>query len=492
MLGSERSIAFTAGQGELERIPGLGSGLRMAPSPNVALHEGAQRTLHMRVAPSVGDEHNTMRAAILPFACWRVDDVRFEFDSSLVLPDVADELADLARLIEENKKNGRRPPASVFGHADPAGKDAYNKTLSGRRAKAIYGLLARDTGLWEKLYSEPHGGDSWSDRGAVPTMLAHLDYGSDQAEIRRFQEDQGLKVDGKAGPKTRQAIYRAYMDALCPIVLEKSDFIGRGEDPGGKADYQGCGEFNPTMVFSREESEELNRPANHPRRDLENAPNRRVLVFLFRPGTRVDTSRWPCPRADESGAGCRKRFWSNGEERRAPGDSRREFKDTQDTFGCRFYHRLSDRSPCEGVMKKVAFEYGLPFTSESPWSEQAEFRIASEDGSFERLFPAATGRVVGDYRFWVFREATAGVRYRGEIRDGDYVAELFGPVELYRLQDPGDELNNLPPPPPDEPASGDDDAGPSEVVEPGVTGMDFGAAEPEASAGLTPPPKALG
>ncbi len=86
-----------------------------------------------------------------------------------------------------------------------------------------------------------------------------------------------------------------------------------------------------------------------------NAPNRRVMVLLFRPGSRVIPNKWPCPRADEGTLGCRKRFWSDGEKRRGlhlP-DEDRKFEKTKDTFACGFYQRLSDGSPCERI---------LPFT----------------------------------------------------------------------------------------------------------------------------------
>lgn len=183
-------------------------------------------------------------------------------------------------------------------------------------------------------------------------MLGRLGYGDTYNEIKRFQQDQGLSVDGVVGPNTRKAIYRAYMDAICPITLDpKQDFLGRGQDPDGKADYQGCGEFNPLMIFSEQENAKYTRPENREERNAENAPNRRVIVFLFRPGTIVNPERWPCPRAKEGGAGCRKRFWSDGERRRTERlpDKRREYDRTKDTFACRFYDRMADRSPCEQI-----------------------------------------------------------------------------------------------------------------------------------------------
>lgn len=147
------------------------------------------------------------------------------------------------------------PPISIFGHADPVGDDEYNKRLSGRRATAIYALLTRKTKLWEELYSQLYGRDNWG-LAAIQTMLRAL--GRDPGPItsslntetreivKAFQQEQGLRPDGDPGPKTRKTLFLAYMDQLCgkDFVLDPhKDFLARGQDPGGKGDYQGCGVF---------------------------------------------------------------------------------------------------------------------------------------------------------------------------------------------------------------------------------------------------------
>lgn len=319
--------------------------------PAQALHP-TQSSLTAFAGPTTGAERATVRAAVLPFACWRADGFNFEFDSSIVRPELAAPLAALAALVEEHTQDGRRPPLSVFGHADPLGDDDYNKTLSGRRAQAVYALLTRRVDLWEALHAASHGGDSWQEKKAVRLMLGHLGYGDDLGERKRFQRDHALKEDGDIGPRSREALFAAYMDALAPALkVDPADFLGGGADPEGKADYQGCGELNPTRVLSDAEEGALKHdPAA--RREA-HAVNRRVMVFVFRPGTRVDPQSWACPRAKEGVAACRKRLWSDGEARRAPGAARRTFGETRDTFACRFYHRLSDRSPCEGVLPAV-------------------------------------------------------------------------------------------------------------------------------------------
>jgi peptidoglycan hydrolase-like protein with peptidoglycan-binding domain len=322
------------------------------------------------VAPATATELNSIILDLAPIACWSVGDIRFEFDSSFVKPQAAEELRNLAGLREDYKKPAGPPsssgtppsiypPISIFGHADPVGDDNYNKQLSGRRATAIYALLTRNVHVWEDLYSNPFAGDNWNPR-AIQSMLAELGFlngpaSGEMDEATRsatvdFQNANGLTADGDPGPRTRAVLFQQYMDRLCgtDFKLDPSDdFLGRGQDSGGKGDYQGCSEFNPVLVFSQSENEALNRPECKADRNAQNAPNRRVLVFLYRPGARVDPAKWPCPRVKESGAACHMRFWSDGEQRRSSQEQRRVYEDTRDTFACRFYDRMARRSPCE-------------------------------------------------------------------------------------------------------------------------------------------------
>ena len=133
------------------------------------------------------------------------------------------------------------------------------------------------------------------------------------------------------------------------LKLEKTDFLAQGQDKNGKGDYQGCGEFNPILLFSQEEEKAFQQHKDKTKRNEANEPNRRVMVLIFRKGTKVDPNRWPCPRAKEGTGGCEKRFWSDGEKRRATKlvDKPRKFEETKDTFACRFYDRMMSKSPCE-------------------------------------------------------------------------------------------------------------------------------------------------
>jgi len=313
------------------------------------------------VAPSTGSEKNVVSTFLVPLACWRVEDMRFKFDSSFVLPAIAAEIPLLSGLRQTHTlrlpgapPGGEvmvPPPISLFGHADPVGSDDYNKQLSGRRATAIYGLLTRKADLWEKLYSKSFGGDVWGD-DSLRTMLVATD-STLSADADRLTQRVG---QARADAGQRQTLFQNYMNKVAgSFVLVPSDFLGAGADSKGKADYQGCGEFNPVMIFSQEDLKKYQDSKLKEERDAKNGPNRRVMALLFRPGTVVDPKKWPCPRAEEPVAGCIHRFWSDGEKRRSTHLSgiTRKFEETHDTFGCRFYHRLAGSSPCEKILPRV-------------------------------------------------------------------------------------------------------------------------------------------
>ena len=310
----------------------------------IAARHPASAVLPAVLSPTHEDRHNVLRAPLIPIACWRVEDLRFEFASSVPTPDITAELRNLGKLIEAHPDC----PLSIFGHADPVGDDVNNKDLSGRRALAIYALLVRDPDLWEqRLFRRPSAYDDWT-KNSLQIMLDHVSGtpGQDTSQHR-------------ASAAKRRDLFTRYMESITPSNLRRldktKDFLARGADAGGKGDFQGCSEFNPVLVFSQRDQAEFERDRDKSRRNRENAPNRRVMVLIFRKGSRVDPSRWPCPRASEGIAGCRKRFWSDGDDRRSRrlATEPRLFTATQDTFGCRFYDRITDRSPCEHVPPAV-------------------------------------------------------------------------------------------------------------------------------------------
>ena len=316
--------------------------------------------------PATGNEFNAIRAGILPVACWRVEDFRFAFDSSFIKPETKAELKHLGQLLEQHppaskSRSNAGFPLSVFGHADPTGNDDYNKALSGRRATAMYALLTRRADLWEKLFSHPAGNDNWG----KPSLRSMLD------EVAPPASDQVVDQHARDVSK-RQQLFLAYMEKLCgpAVKVAKEDFLGHGDDAAGKADFQGCSEFNPVTIVSQKDQNRFARVENKAARDEANALNRRVMILIFRRGTRVDPQRWPCPRVSEGVAACRKRFWSDGEARRStrlPNEAR-QFELTKDTFACRFYSRLVDRSPCELSVKTFSIRLYNPLGRAIPFA----------------------------------------------------------------------------------------------------------------------------
>lgn len=338
------------------------------------------------VGPTTTNQFNTAHFPLRAIGCWRTDDHRFGFNSSFPTADLdfvdspsgdndsqassgapSDIRAELAMLADMVGKDGRfyGCPLSVFGHADPVGNDDYNKALSGRRAIAIYALLiARgDPGLAVMLWNQIRSQEAW---------------GKDHREMMQ-------SFTGMSSASSGDSLIRAYMQKLCPaeLVLDpKKDFLGRGADSGGKGDYQGCSEFNPILIFSKEKQDEFDKAQQRGTeegkntledRNDENAPNRRVLVLIFLKGSKVEPSHWPCPRASEGISGCKKRFWADGEQRRSThlSGTDREFEDSNDTFACRFYQRLSNNSPCDRIHYVCPWctlmSHVPPFTQKVEW-----------------------------------------------------------------------------------------------------------------------------
>lgn len=309
-------------------------------------------TIEAPVAITATDEANTLAVPLRAIAAVPVEDARFEFDSSFLLPDATRALERVAPLHERFPS----APVTLFGHADRVGDEVYNKKLSGRRARSVYATLVRDTDIWEDLYQHPLGADNWQGR-PVQSMLQMLGFdpgpidgviGSKTKKAAKdFQTAHGLPATGNLNPSTRQALFAAYMDAICtgtdgqPFQLEPADFLGQGLDPDGKADYQGCSEFNPIFVMSKQQDHDLSAASRRNQRDYANAPNRRVTLFFIDPAAEVVVEDWPCPRAKEGPAGCHKRFWSDGDHRLKPADQPRRERETHDTYACRFYERLT-------------------------------------------------------------------------------------------------------------------------------------------------------
>jgi hypothetical protein len=303
--------------------------------------------------PATADEKNAIRDELDVIACWRLDDIHFDFDSCFVRP----EANGAFRLLAALRKDHPNSVLSIFGHADPVGNDGYNKQLSGRRALAVYSILIRDVDKWAYLY----GADNWGGPQII-RMLDALSYapgekdglrtGAASESLKAFQSGHGESPSGSNTPATRKKLFKAYMDRLCGPGLQldkKKDFLAGGaDDHDRRGDVQGCSEFNPLVILSKGENSDFSKPGQELQRNAANSPDRRVLVFLFREGTKVDPADWPCPKADTTEfKKCEERFWSNGRERLQAGEKRRSYAKGDKTFACRFYDRICDFSPCE-------------------------------------------------------------------------------------------------------------------------------------------------
>jgi hypothetical protein len=321
-----------------------------------------------------GSKLNTIRLPLAPVACWRLNPPGFAFDSSFVAPAFRKAITKLHDTVDKNPDC----PAALFGHCDPAGTDDLNKTLGDRRAIAIYALLTRQTAMWADLYDHPQVGDTWGTQALQLMLRGILDkqgkpyygeehvidgaYGSGTtAAVKSFQPSAGLPANGQADAATRKALFAAYMEWLCtpevpvgtnpPLAfkMKPNDFLGGGgEGDLPKMSLQGCSEFNPVVLLT---TAEMKAGGKGSQRDIDDAPNRRVVMFFFKKGTTVDPAAWPCPKVKEPLAACKKAFWPDGETRRKSGNEQREYKKARDTMACRFYDRFARRSPCETGQK---------------------------------------------------------------------------------------------------------------------------------------------
>jgi outer membrane protein OmpA-like peptidoglycan-associated protein len=70
-------------------------------------------------------------------------DVLFDFDKADIRPEASAALKEVADVIRKQAKGG----VIIVGHTDAKGGDAYNQTLSQRRANSVRDWLTKDAGL---------------------------------------------------------------------------------------------------------------------------------------------------------------------------------------------------------------------------------------------------------------------------------------------------------------------------------------------------------
>jgi hypothetical protein len=409
----------------------------------ISAEHPTRETHPVLVAPTTANDVNVIKASLEPIACLKLEDTRFSFDSSFVVPKTRAEFQALSRLLDSLKAKFSGPPLlSIFGHTDPTGNDDYNKALSGRRAAAIYATLTRKTEIWEDLFSnkgkftQTAAGDKWGDE-AIQTMRTALN----------------LTDEGKPTEAQRQSLYLQYMDFLCVndkgklFQLDpKKDFLAQGKGKDLKGDMQGCSEFNPLLLVSKAEKAELDQKDKKADRDKKNQKNRRVMILLFKARTETEPSKWPCPTVKEGVAGCKARFFSDGEKRRQNTEEEREFDKTKNTFACRFYQRMLEVSPCERSVK--TFEIRLY----SPIGRAIPFAPCEITLSNRKPFPStADTRGIITMRD-VEVPATCKIRWGFPPKEGsepelifnlDLFLEADEPLESDRAEEGKRKLNNL-------------------------------------------------
>lgn len=71
--------------------------------------------------------------------------ILFEFNSDEIKKDLLDQVAEIAKALNSKKLQNAR--ILIEGHTDDTGADAYNLSLSQRRAKAVQELLINRFGI---------------------------------------------------------------------------------------------------------------------------------------------------------------------------------------------------------------------------------------------------------------------------------------------------------------------------------------------------------
>ncbi|MBW8888470.1 MAG: peptidoglycan-binding protein [Fibrobacteres bacterium] len=189
----------------------------------------------------------------------------FDLNKCFLLPSAMHGIKEIKSLYDQHPKSN----LLVVGHTDTSGKDDYNLALSLERAAAVAAFLTDDADAWLKFFDNPAAEKKWGLR-EVQAMLSALPEGgpfffkgkptgvmdsATKQAIRDFQTDNGLTVDGIAGPETRKALVKAYM-GLDDTSLPQ----------GTTLTTHGCGE---------------NFPVDGTQDGKRDPDNRRVEIFFF-------------------------------------------------------------------------------------------------------------------------------------------------------------------------------------------------------------------
>ncbi|MEM6796454.1 MAG: OmpA family protein, partial [Acidobacteriota bacterium] len=197
--------------------------------------------------------------------------VHFHFDRGFIEPC----LRPVMRQVAEHAAAHPRDKLLIVGHTDRSGSEAYNQSLSERRARSAYAYLtagrdpaARAAALaeWQLLRQRRPGGelpsarDSWGlredqfmlqDLGFYPGRIDGRDGPLTEDAVRAFRCRKGLPPGTARDDAFGAALIEDYLDQDALALAEERLFPNaRAAGPGspcdgGRTRWLGCGELSP-------------------------------------------------------------------------------------------------------------------------------------------------------------------------------------------------------------------------------------------------------
>jgi outer membrane protein OmpA-like peptidoglycan-associated protein len=209
--------------------------------------------------------------------------MHFDTSKCFLLPEAMDSMRMITGLYKENPESD----LLVVGHTDEAGEPSYNDPLSVERAQATAAYLSNDVESWYAWYSpsksyEKRWGDH-EDRLMIQECARQRQeqIPANQTPVRWYQSTRGLTVDGDAGPQTRHALIKEYMDIDGTTLPSDIRMETHGCGENFPAPPESSGMASAAMLIDSQESE------------------RRVEMFFFdnpiRPGSRPPAILPPPP-----------------------------------------------------------------------------------------------------------------------------------------------------------------------------------------------------
>jgi hypothetical protein len=241
-----------------------------------------------------------------------VRDEHFHHDSPVLLPDypaedpppggaAADPSVGIAVLAECLRHSHAFPNQKllVAGHADTSGPDAYNITISKKRANGVLHAILGERDPWVDIAVGQHKVEDYQlifkwvaqiyGWDCDPGPVNNVQNSATTAATKKFQERYNLEfeanigVDGTVGKQTWGAIFDVYMDALQNLLETDEDGVKALRDELKTRQLPpklvGCGENFPIEEKFRN--------------NYKSRINRRVELLFFDPGQEPKTDCHP-------------------------------------------------------------------------------------------------------------------------------------------------------------------------------------------------------